>query len=169
MFFDHKDFFRPICSAALCEKVFIFWYSHMITNFEFKIFVIILSNIFNRRTRLNIAWFHFCFLLYLPIIPSILSICTIYDTSDMFVYLTLHSSDKSFSNNRLSFIYWIHFNTIATQSWLHWSITKLTSPIYPCLVWFTTRLIKSFLKCISDCNTFFLLREHPRSICCKYQ
>ena len=44
----HKYFLRPKCSVAFCEYVFIFWYSHTITNFEFRIFVVMHNTILIR-------------------------------------------------------------------------------------------------------------------------
>ena len=39
--FNHKNLFRPMSKIASCKIDFIFWYSYMITNLEFKIFLII--------------------------------------------------------------------------------------------------------------------------------
>ena len=40
-FFNHKNFFRPISKITFCKNVLKFWYSYMITNFKFRIFLII--------------------------------------------------------------------------------------------------------------------------------
>ena len=36
---------------------------------------------------------------------------------------------------------WINLYIIILQPWFHWSTVKFTSFIYPCFVWFTSRLI----------------------------
>ena len=62
-FCKNKNFFRPIWNIAVCENVFIFWYSNNISNFKFRIFII------NFLIRINICvWFYInrlpCFLFY---------------------------------------------------------------------------------------------------------
>ena len=47
-YFDHKNFFIPIWNIAFCKNFFIFSYSNIITNFKFRIFIIIFF------TRVNI-------------------------------------------------------------------------------------------------------------------
>ena len=52
-FCKNKNFFRPIWNIAVCENVFIFWYSNNISNFKFRIFII------NFLIRINICvWFY---------------------------------------------------------------------------------------------------------------
>ena len=41
-FLNQRNFFRPISNIAFCKSVFIFWYSYLIANFEFRTFLIIL-------------------------------------------------------------------------------------------------------------------------------
>ena len=38
-FFNYKNFFKAIWSISSKKNVFVFWYSYMITNFKFKIFI----------------------------------------------------------------------------------------------------------------------------------
>ena len=42
-FLIKKKIFWPIWFVAFCKNYFIFWYSHIITNFEFRIFIIMLN------------------------------------------------------------------------------------------------------------------------------
>ena len=58
-FLDHKYFLTLTWNVAFCKKFFIFWYSHMVANFGFRIFVIMLNTIFNLLLWLNISSFHF--------------------------------------------------------------------------------------------------------------
>ena len=39
--FSIKKIFRPTWSVTFCKNIFIFWYSNNITNFKFRIFIII--------------------------------------------------------------------------------------------------------------------------------
>ena len=51
--FNHKNFFRPIWNINFCRNTFVFWYSNNITDFKFRIFIIILF------IRVNVcAWFY---------------------------------------------------------------------------------------------------------------
>ena len=47
--FNHKNFFRQICSVNICKNAFLFWYSNSTTNFKFRILII------NFFTRVNIS------------------------------------------------------------------------------------------------------------------
>ena len=59
-----------------------------------------------------------------------------------------------FCSSRLSFVVSsMYFNAIVMQPWFYWSIAKLTAIF--CLVCDETDL-KIFLKCIGNCNTFFV-------------
>ena len=40
-FLDQKNLFRLIFSAVSRKSIFVFWYSHMIANFKFKIFIVL--------------------------------------------------------------------------------------------------------------------------------
>lgn len=59
-FLHDKNFLRPIWSVALCKNIFIFWYPHRLTKFEFRIFVIMLNTIVNISTQLNIRFYFYC-------------------------------------------------------------------------------------------------------------
>lgn len=65
-FLDHKDFVRLNWSVSFRTNIFISWYSHVINNFEFRIFFITLNNIFTVCTQLNIHRLHFycCMILW---------------------------------------------------------------------------------------------------------
>lgn len=64
-FFNHKIFFRQIWSVSLYKNIVVFCYSYMITNFEFRIFVIMLDTILNTRIQLYIGRIHFeCSMIY---------------------------------------------------------------------------------------------------------
>ena len=54
-FFCHKNFFRPIWSVTFRKNIFIFWYSHMVTNFKFRIFIILSTpkTIYNNTLHFN--------------------------------------------------------------------------------------------------------------------
>ena len=92
------------------------------------------------------------FLLYLPIIlASLLMDIFFWYHSSTFVDFVLWSTDKSLSNNRLSFIIiWIHFNVIGMQPWLYWSTLKVTTLIYPYFVGLQTRFIQDLLEWRND-------------------
>ena len=147
---DQRDFLRPIRRIVLCKNIFLIWNSHMITNFEFRNFVITLNIIFNIHPRLNISRFHFncfmMFLLYSQLFYSIYRCKHFWYHSHLILFnFVLQSSDKTLSNNRRSFfVSQIHFNFIVMQPRLHWSIVKLTALIYTYLVWFVTGLFKLF-------------------------
>ena len=84
-FFDQKDFLRPIWCVELCKIVFVFWYSHMITYFEFRIFVVILNTIFNISIWLTSAGFILIVrryvMLHLSTISSNFLMYTFFDTA----------------------------------------------------------------------------------------
>ena len=46
----------------------------------------------------------------------------------------------------LCVVYRAHFNSIVMQPWLHWSIVKISTLIYPCLICSTARPIQKFLQ-----------------------
>ena len=46
-------------SAAFWKNIFVFWYSHMIPNFEFRIFLIMFYILLSIRLQLNIERFQF--------------------------------------------------------------------------------------------------------------
>ena len=74
-FLDLKDFLRWIRSVVFSMIVRVFWYSHMVTNFEFRIFVIMSNTIVIICTWLNINRSDFdyvlwCVLLHLSTISS---------------------------------------------------------------------------------------------------
>ena len=52
-FFNHKDALKAICYVTFFINSFISWYSYVITNFEFKIFIIMLNTIVNIGTSLK--------------------------------------------------------------------------------------------------------------------
>ena len=58
-FLSHKNFYQLIWSVAFCKNVFIFWYSDKITNFKFRIFIIIFKNQVNVHTRIYNNMFQF--------------------------------------------------------------------------------------------------------------
>ena len=58
-FLDHKYFLKLIFSVSLCKHIFVFWHPHMVTNFEFRNFFIMLKTIVNIGINLNISQFHF--------------------------------------------------------------------------------------------------------------
>ena len=151
-----------VCSPS--QNVFVFWYSHMIANFEFTILVIMFSTIVNRGIRINISRLHFdCSMMYVVIFVNyflwIIEVHIFWYCSHMLVNFVLQGSDKSFCNNKFSFIVcWIHFSSIFMQQWLHCSILKLTTLTYPYSVWFKTKVIQNFLKRVSDYNIFLVFQ-----------
>ena len=58
-FLNYKYFLTPNCCVSFCKYVSMFWYFHMVTNFKFRVFVIMMNTIVNICTRLNITRFHF--------------------------------------------------------------------------------------------------------------
>ena len=52
-FSNHVILFRPIWKTAFCKNIFIYWYSNIIPNFKFRIFLII----FFIAVKLN-AWLY---------------------------------------------------------------------------------------------------------------
>ena len=53
-FFNYKNFFRPIWSIEFRKNVFAFWYSNMINNLKFRIFIINFFARVNMCTTFNI-------------------------------------------------------------------------------------------------------------------
>ena len=145
-FLDDKEFFRQIWGVALCKNIFILWHSHTITNFEFRILIIMANTTLDIPTRPNTSTFHFycsivCFVAFVNYFFWLVSI-KIWYCSHMLVNFVFQSFDKVFSSNRLCFIvYQILFDAIVTKLWLHWSTVKLATLFYACLVWFTNKLV----------------------------
>ena len=121
----HRDLLRPIWSVYLRKHIFVFWYSCMVIIFEFRFLVIMLNTIFKICDQLSISNLHFdCSVICFCYICQLLHI--IYQSTHflipqyMLVDLTLQSSDKSLSKNKLSFVVCcINLNVIVMQSRLH--------------------------------------------------
>ena len=81
-FFNRKNFFWPIWSVAFCKKIFIFWYSHVVTNFKSRIFSLFSTSasryvldLIPIRFILIVLWYAFS---YLSTVSSNLSIYTFF-------------------------------------------------------------------------------------------
>ena len=83
--FNHKNFFGPIWSIALCKNISVIWYPYMISNFEYRIYIIILKVklIYVRELTsavfiLNVLWH---VLMFLSAISSGLLMFTFFGTA----------------------------------------------------------------------------------------
>ena len=118
-----------------------FRYCYMITNFKFMIF-----SLFSTPKPISVLYFTLVgsilfvllyVLLYLLTISSKLSISTFFwYWSHIIVNFALQGSNKSFSNNRFSFITCcIYFCVINPETLFHWSIVNsLPLSTHICLV-----------------------------------
>ena len=113
-FFNQKIFFRPIWHVNFCKTFFICWYCYMVTIFKFMIFFIIsfiLKTTYFLGFKLT-ALFWLCYDMYCCIFNYIMKSIDIHIFwywSNIFIDFVSESSNKSFSNNRFSFIiYWKH-------------------------------------------------------------
>ena len=123
-FFNLKNFFRPIWSITftkLCKNIFTFWYSNMITNFKFSIFLIIFFIKFNICAWHYINKLHFicsmiCIVVFIYNIILFINIQIFWCWSHIYERFILHGPHKSFSSNWfLLFTCWIHFYIIILQ------------------------------------------------------
>ena len=89
------------------------------------------NTIVNIGVHHNNRWFHFswsmiCVVVFINYFIQFLNIFIFQNCDHILVDLGLQGSDRSLRNNRFFFaMFCIHFNSIAMQSWLHWSIVKL--------------------------------------------
>ena len=127
--FNHKDLFRPIWRVIFCKNVFIFWYSYLIANFRFRIFIIFstLKSIYmldfiSTGFILMLLWY---VLLYSLTISSILSKDTFFDIEVIYFSILFFK---------------VLINLSAIKDFL-WSIVKFTTFVYPHFVWLAFRLI----------------------------
>ena len=138
--------------VQLFQFFFMFCYLCTITNFKFKIFVIMLPTIFSICAPKNIRRFYFCgsmtcFVVFVNYFIYFINVHIFWYCSCMLVDRTLQSYDRSFSNSRISLIVcWLYLSVIVMQPWLHWPIVKLSSLIYSYLIGFTTSLIQDFFE-----------------------
>ena len=117
-FFKYNNF-RPVWSISFCKNVFAFWYSYMITNFEFESLSLIslptlicILSLTSSDLILIVLWY---VLFYLLTMSSNLSIYTFFVIKSHVFHVSVdvifYSSNKSFNNNRFSFIMcWINFS-----------------------------------------------------------
>ena len=56
--FDHRNFFRSTLCVSFCKNIFVFWYSHMLSNFQPKILIIFLNIKVNIAMHPNLGQFH---------------------------------------------------------------------------------------------------------------
>ena len=95
------------------------WYSNMVTNFKFRIFLTIFFIKVNIIAWININRLHFncavIFSLDLFTISSNLSIYTVFDTDVIYIWILIFIVviNQSFNNNRFSFVMcWINFYSL---------------------------------------------------------
>ena len=143
-FSDDKNVLRPIWSVDPCKYIFVFWYYHMINNFEFRIFVIILNIKVNIGTWLNTGRFYLdcsmiCLVLFIKYLIWLFYVHIIWYCSHMYVNFVFQSSDVLLQ--RQSFLHCMSSNIIITKHGFYWSNVKLTTFINSYLGCFTTRLI----------------------------
>ena len=132
-FFNNKIFFRSICRVTFCKNIFLFWYSYMVTNLKFRIFLRSKSIYVFEYISTSFILIILCYmLLYLLTVSFNLSIYTFLDIEDIFVDFVLYFSNKYFSKNRFFLIMcWIHSYIIILQPWFQSSNVKFTAFIYP--------------------------------------
>ena len=139
LLFDHKDFLKSNWCTDFCENNFVFWKSQMITNFEFRIFVIMLNTIVNIRTWRNIE----------RLLIQLINVLIFSYSSQILVARILQSSDKSLSSNTYSVTaWWITFQYHChgiMMSMIYCTIHYPDLPI-PCLVYDQSDVEKSVEK-----------------------
>ena len=137
-FFNQKKFFRPIW-GIIFYKMFLYfdiltWSWTLNLGFSLSFYLLKLIYVLEFTSAcfiLTILWY---VLLYLFSILSNLSIYTFFE-------IEVKDSDKSFSNNRITFIMCsIHSFITILQPWFHWSIVEFAAFIYPYFAWSTIRL-----------------------------
>ena len=117
-FANNKNFFWPIRSISSSKNVFVFRNSYTITYFKFRIFFIRTNIEFGIRIRFNIYRFYFdsimvCVIMIFNKMIENIKTNNLWISFHVFVNLISQSSNKSFSNNRFSFmVYLIHFYVI---------------------------------------------------------
>ena len=108
----------------------ILWYSHMITKFKFRIFIVIFNIKINIFTLFNIGGIHFyCsrirVIIFIHYIIQLININIFWYCFHMLINSILYDSNKPFNNNWFSFIVgWIHFYIVVFQPWFHWFVLK---------------------------------------------
>ena len=89
-FFDYNYLFWGIWSVAFCKNILVFWYSHMTTSFEFRIFVIILDTILSIRysvfdwTSASFIWLFYDMCYY---------ICQLFDQVYQYLHFLIQQSN----------------------------------------------------------------------------
>ena len=153
---------RLIRSVALFKSIFIFWYSHMSTNQEFRFPVIMLNTIFNKYIWVNISkiviWY---VLLYLSTILSSLSKHASFYTVVKYFMILVFRVLLNLSVTIDFPLLCVKYILILLPCNHHFMNLLLNS-----LPWFTHTLFRlcpdsseSVLKCISDCNTLLVFQQ----------
>ena len=89
-FFDYNYLFWGIWSVAFCKNILVFWYSHMTTSFEFRIFVIILNTTLSIRysvfdwTSASFIWLFYDMCYY---------ICQLFDQVYQYLHFLIQQSN----------------------------------------------------------------------------
>ena len=154
--FNNKNLFWSIWSAGFGKNTFGFWYSDMITNIKFMVFIITLC------TCLDINMLHFecsgiCIIVFTNytiwlINMHIFNVGVIYLQILYFRVLINVSATTDFSSFQVEYIS-IHLFLY------HWAIVKFLTFFSQHFAWLISWLIYRFLKCVSNCNTFFIFHR----------
>ena len=113
----------------------------MVKNVKFRIFVIMLNATFNISAGMNISKFHFyCSIYCLIFFMYVLFVywCTQILIPQSYAYNFFSLKFQEICLQQLTFLRCVlkHFNVVIIQPRLHWSIVKITTPVYPYLALF---------------------------------
>ena len=146
----------------------------MITNFKFRIFFIKIFIVFSIRIIYNVNWFYFnssmliIVKLFINNMIQHIKINIFWNSCRMLknFFSVLSLINKSFSNNRFSFIVcWIHFNVIYFQKIFKRIIIKFTTLINPYFIcyfsfeiifWNALTIVVPFLSFIGITHAYLL-------------
>ena len=130
-FLNHKFSVRPICSLAIHNNFFEFRYCQIVTNFEFRIFVIMLKTIVNIHTWLNISRLHFyclmiCFLLFSTTLSNLM-----FQQNNPSIFAVNINNTQQESDLLIVFAYWLHICKIYTPNfisirWVYLALRKFS-------------------------------------------
>ena len=131
------------------QNLFIFWYSYMITNFKFRVFLIIFLIKVKIYASIYISSFHFdyamiCIVVFINYTIWFINIHIFWDWFHVFINFVVPGSNKSYSSNKSQSL---STEYIIWQSWYHWFIIKCTSFYFLYLVCFTAWLQSCSLDC----------------------
>ena len=94
-FFNHKNFFRPISNVTFWKNICLFWYSYMISSFNFFLIFIAKFNIYVwfYMNRLHFGSVVICIVVFINYVSSVINVHIFWCRSHLFV---LWSTEKSY-------------------------------------------------------------------------